>query len=193
MRIFCISAAALVAPLSLMAQDDSPKPLSLGGFDNRGSVTFGYRFTDIKGYEPKFEELFDLKSGPRLLDFSLFGEAQEGRSRFADDYSLTASGIGGDPYSTVQLTVRKPNLYDLRVNFRQSYYYWNHNDSAALPNGLYGLTNQHNWATVRKLGSMNLLVHATTNLRFSFEYYRNTRDGVTDTTQSLDYFGSSAT
>ena len=193
MRIFCISAAALVAPLSLMAQDDSPKPLSLDGFDNRGSVTFGYRFTDIKGYEPKFEELFDLKSGPRLLDFSLFGEAQEGRSRFADDYSLTASGIGGDPYSTVQLTVRKSNLYDLRVNFRQSYYYWNHNDSAALPNGLYGLTNQHNWATVRKLGSMNLLVHATTNLRFSFEYYRNTRDGVTDTTQSLDYFGSSAT
>jgi hypothetical protein len=40
---------------------------------------------------------------------------------------------------------------------------------------------------------MNLLVHATNNLRFSFEYYRNTRNGVTDTTQSLDYFGSSAT
>ena len=192
MRIFCIS-AALLAPLSLAAQDDNPKPLPVGGFENQGSVTFGYRFADIKGYESKFQELFDLKSGPRLLDFSLFGKAQEGRNKFADDYSLTASGIGGDPYSSVQLTAHKSNLYDLRVAFRQSYYYWNRNDGAALPNSLDGLTNQHNWATVQKLGSMNLLVHATNNLRFSFEYYRNTRNGVTDTTQSLDYFGSSAT
>ena len=79
------------------------------------------------------------------------------------------------------------------MNFRQSYYYWNMNDLAALPNGLDGLTSNHNWATVRKMGSVNLLVHATNNLRFSFEYYRNTRDGVTETTRSLDYFGSSAT
>ena len=64
---------------------------------------------------------------------------------------------------------------------------------AALPSGLDGLTSNHNWATVRKMGSVNLLVHATNNLRFSFEYYRNTRDGVTQTTRSLDYFGSSAT
>ena len=89
------------------------------------------------------------------------------------------SGLGGDPYASGQLTVRKNNLYDLRVNFRQSYYYWNMNDLAALPNGLDGLTSNHNWATVRKMGSVNLLVHATNNLRFSFEYYRNTRDGVT--------------
>ena len=41
------------------------------------------------------------------------------------------------------------------------------------------------------MGSVNLLIHATNNLRFSFEYYRNTRDGVTLTTRSLDYFGSS--
>jgi hypothetical protein len=46
---------------------------------------------------------------------------------------------------------------------------------------------------VRKIGSANLLVHATNNLRFSFEYSRNTRDGVTGTTRTLDYFGSSST
>ncbi len=89
--------------------------------------------------------------------------------------------------------MRKNRLYDLRVNFRQSYYYWDRNDAATLPNGLSGLTSNHNWATVRKLGSVNLLVHATNNLKFSFEYYRNTRDGATFTTRSLDYFGSSST
>jgi hypothetical protein len=183
---------------SLLAQDsakpqDSVTPLSWGGFQNTGSATFGYRFTDVSGYQPKFQELINLRQGPRLLDFNLFGKAQDGENRFADDYSLTGSGIGGDPFASGQLTVRKKNVYDLRVNFRQSYYYWDRNDAAALPNGLSGLTSNHNWATVRKLGSVNLLVHATNHLKFSFEYYRNTRDGDTFTTRSLDYFGSSST
>jgi hypothetical protein len=182
----------LTLPVALFAQDDA-KPIVVGGFENTGSVTTGYRFTSVTGYAPKYQQLFDLNSGFRLLDFDLFGKAQAGESRFADSYSLTLSGLGGDPFASGQLTVRKSNLYDLRVNFRQSYYYWNQNDAAALPNGLDGLTNNHNWATVRKMGSVNLLVHATNNLRFSFEAYRNTRDGVTETTRSLDYFGSSST
>ncbi len=181
----------LALPVAIFAQDIS-SPVSFGGFDNRGSATFGYRFTDVKGYEPKFEELFDLKSGPRLLDFDLFGKAQEGQNRFADTYSLALSGFGGDPFSTAQLTL-KNRRYDLHVDLRQSRYYWNRNDGAALPTGLHGLTSNHDWATVRKLGSVNLLVHATKNLRFSFEYYRNTRDGVNLTTRSLDYFGASST
>ena len=181
-------------PLSIpaYAQDAAAKPITLGGFENQGSFTTGYRFTDVSGYRPKFDELFDLNSGFRVLDFNLFGKAQEGQNRFADDYFLMLSGLGGDPYSTAQLTARKNRLYDLRVNFRNSRYYWNRNDDAALPNGLNALTNSHNWATVRKLGSVNLLVHATNNLRFSFEYFRNTRDGMTWTTRSLDYFGSSS-
>src|SRR5215471_18724551 len=113
---------AIVAllPLTAFAQADS-KPASFGGFDNQGSTTFGYRFTDVNGYRPKFEELFDLNSGPRLLDFSLFGKAQEGQNRFANDYSLTLSGLGGEPYTTMQLNAHKTDLYDLRVNFRESH------------------------------------------------------------------------
>jgi hypothetical protein len=184
--------AVMALSIPVRAQDPE-KPLVLGGFENQGSFTTGYRFTDVSGYRPKYDELFDLNSGFRVLDFSLFGKAQEGQNRFADDYSLTLSGLGGDSYSTAQLTVRKTRLYDLRVNFQQSRYYWDRNDNAVLPNGLDGLTNSHNWATVRKLGSVNLLVHATNNLQFSFQYYRNTRDGMTGTTRSLDYFGSSST
>ena len=182
----------MAVPIAVFAQDDG-KPVSIGGFENQGSVTTGYRFTDVKGYRPKFNEMFDLNSGFRMLDFSLFGKAQDGANRFADNYSLTSSGLGGDPFASTQFTVRKNHLYDLRVNFRQSHYYWNRNDAAALPNALHGLTSNHDWATVRKLGSVNLLIHATDKLRFSFEYYRNTRDGVTDTTRPVDYFGSSAT
>src|SRR5262249_25402339 len=55
-----------------------------------------------------------------------------------------------------------------------------------------GLTSNHDWSTVRKLGSVNLGVNASANLRFTFEYYRNTRDGITFTTRPMDYFGSSS-
>ncbi len=178
----------IAAPASLLAQDDQ-KPISLGGFDTQGSVTTGYRFSDVHGYFPMFTQLFDLNSGFRLLDLSLFGKAQPGVDRFADNYSLTVSGLGGDPYTTAQLSVRKSNVYDLRVNFQQSRFYWNQNDAVS-ENGFASVTNNHNWATVRKLGSFDLLVHATKNLRFSVDYYRNTRDGVTLTTQTMDYFGS---
>jgi hypothetical protein len=177
-----------IAP-SLFAQDD-PKPVVIGDFDNSGSVTAGYRLTSVAGYQPMFQQLFDMNSGFRVMDFSLFGRARDGTTPFADSYSLVVSGLGGDPFTTAQLTVKKKNLYDLRVDFRQSHYYFNENDAAVLPNGLDGLTSNHNWATVRKMGSINLLVHATNNLRFSFEYYRNTQDGVMDTTQTFDFFGS---
>ena len=190
MKRLLISLIAL--PALLTAQDDS-KPIVIGGFENTGSVTTGYRFTDVSGYRPKYQQLFDLNSGFRLLDFDLFGKAQGTDSRFADSYSLTLNGLGGEPFSGGQLTVRKSNVYDLRVNYRQSRYYFNQNDAALLPNGLSGLTNYHNWATERKMGSLNLLVHASENLRFNLEASHNTRDGVTETTRSLDYFGSSST
>ena len=64
-----LGAAALTAcSLALRAQDE-PKPIIVGGFETQGSVTAGYRFTDTKGYEPKYTELFNLQKGFRLMDF----------------------------------------------------------------------------------------------------------------------------
>src|SRR5215510_16381054 len=179
-------------PVALAQDDAGSKPIKLGGFETQGSVTAGYRFTDVRGYQPKFQELFNLNDGFRLLDFSMFGKAAEG-VRFADSYSLTMSGLGGDPFSTGQFNIRKNRVYDLRLNFRQTHYYWNRNDQVSLPGGFRALTSNHDWATDRKIGSANLLVHATKNLRLSFEYYRNSRDGVAGTTRPVDYFGSSST
>jgi opacity protein-like surface antigen len=185
------SVVCLLLALALSAQDqEQPSPWTFGGFETQGSVTAGYRFTDFKGRQEKFLELFDLQKGFRLMDFNLLGRAPEGASLFADSYTLDLSGLGGDPYPGGQLTVRKNKLYDLRVNYRQSYYYWDRNDNALVPTGLHGLTSNHNWATVRRYGSANLSIYATNNLRFNFEYGRTSRDGVNFTTRALDYFGS---
>lgn len=173
-------------------------PIALAGFNTQGSATFGYRFADIKGYQPMYMELLDLRSGPRLLDFNIFGEAAEKANPFADSFSLSLAGLGGDPFPTAQLSVTKNKLYDFRANWRQSYYNWNQNDNVVLPiaaagTGLStGLTDNHSWATVRKFGSADFTVHATNRLRFNFDYYRTTDDGPTFTTRSLDFVGSPA-
>ena len=185
------AAAVLLSVAPLYAQDKpAPAPAVVGGFETQGSVTAGYRFLDTSGRREKYLELFNLKKGFRLSEFELFGRAAEKESNYADNYSVTASGLGGDPFPGGQVAISKQGLYDLRVNYRQTYYYWNRNDAQPNPGGLAGLSINHDWATTRKLGSMNLTLHATEHLRFTFEYNKTSREGATFVTRTLDYFGS---
>ncbi len=189
-------AVFLLGGCTLRAQEGPENPLAIGGFNNQGTVTVGYRFDDIRGYAPMYQQLVGLEKGFRLMDFSLFGEARKGVTPFADSYSLTLSGLGGEPFEMGQLSVRKARLYDFRANWRQSYYYWNQNDNVVLPIAAVGsslskgLTGNHDWGTVRKFGSADLTLHATDNLRFNFDYYRTSNSGPAFTTESLDFFDS---
>lgn len=175
--------------------DNTETPVTVGGFNNQGSVTFGYRFDDVKGYRPMYESLSGLGSGFRLLDLSVFGDAAPGANAFADSYSLSVTGLGGEPFQTGQLTVQKSRRFDFRANWRQSYFFWNPNDNVVLPIAplvgvTTGLTDNHAWDTVRKFGSADLTLYATNRLRFNFDYYRTTNSGPTFTTESLDFFDS---
>ena len=174
---------------ALEAQDGNATPPQWGAFQLQGSAGFGYRFTDVKGYEPMFMELYNLRKGPRLTEFNLFGKT-DGTNPFADNFSMSTSGLGGDPYPSGQLSMSKKKVYDFRANWRQSYFYWNQNDDVLLPTrNQTGLTDNHDWATVRKVGSANLTLHATDNLRFNFGYDRSSFTGATYTTFSPYFFG----
>jgi len=133
LRSYLLLAASLVLAPGAMLRAQDPPPLVLGDFETQGSVTAGYRFTTIKGRREKFLELFGLREGFRLMDFNILGRAKAGSTPFADSYSLNVSGLGGDPFSGGQFTVRKNRLYDLRINYRQSYFYWDRNDDVLLP------------------------------------------------------------
>src|SRR6202161_4721050 len=116
--------------------------------------------------------MVDLRSAPRLINLNLYGESKEGKNPFADNFSLQTTSLGGDPFPTAQFAISKSKVYDFRVDWRQSYYSWNQNDHVVLPiagaaPGLSkGLTGNHDWATVRKFGSLDFTLHATNNLRF---------------------------
>jgi hypothetical protein len=172
----------------LFAQDQPPAE---GPLKTQGAVTVGYRLNDLSGRREKFNELFNLRSGPRLFDFDFGGRAEKNALPFVDNFQLLASGLG-DPFPTTQFTMRKAKLYDIRATHRQSYYYWDRNDSAVLPSALRGLTTNHNWSTVRRFTTFHLLLHASNRLKFRAEYGRNSRDGMNATTRTMDYFGSPA-
>jgi hypothetical protein len=196
--ILLLAALIIPGPFARAQESSEPVPVVLGDFTLSGSATAGYRFTDVKGYQPQYQEMFDLGKGFRVLDLSLYGESQEGKNSFADNFSLQTSSLGGDPFPTAQFAISKKKIYDFRVDWRQSYYYWNQNDNvilpivaAAAPGAISkGLTANQNWATVRKFGSADLTLYATNNLRFHFDYYRPSDQGTLLTTRGMDFFGS---
>jgi hypothetical protein len=191
-------AVALLAftPFAYAQDGGDPVPMAVGDFKLSGSATAGYRFTDVKGYVPQYQEMFDLRKGLRLLDFNLYGDSEGTKNAFADDFSVQLSGLGGDPFPTAQFAISKKKVYDFRVDWRQSYYFWNQNDNVVLPIAgvtvgiSKGLTSNQDWATVRKFGSADLTLYATNNLRFHFDYYRPSDQGTTFTTRAPDFFGS---
>lgn len=174
---------SFTAALAARAQDTDTRTV-------HGTVTVNQRFVDIAGREQKYREFFNLQRGPSA-SLELYGKPAS--SGFADSYGLDVYGVGSDRYSGGQLRIGKTGQWDLRVNYRESAFFWNRNDDAGHPAGLSGLTTNHDWDTERRFGSAHLNVRTTQRLRLTFDYDRNTRKGAQFTTRVLDYFGASST
>ena len=173
----------MILPATVYAQDAADSPV-------HGTIVVNQRFVDIDGREQKYREFFNLQRGPSV-SFELSGKPRA--SSFVDSYGVDVYGVGSDRYSGGQVRVGKTGRWDLRVNYRESAFFWNRNDEAAHPTGLHGLTTNHDWDTERRFGSVHLNTRATENLRLTFEYDRNTRTGIQYTTRALDYFGAAGT
>jgi hypothetical protein len=46
--------SVFMLPVAVLAQDDLGKPVVVGGFENTGSITTGYRLTNVSGYRPNY-------------------------------------------------------------------------------------------------------------------------------------------
>jgi opacity protein-like surface antigen len=205
-RIGRLAAASLVAISALTAvsraaaaQDAAVPPgtplaaaAAPAGFDVHGTVEAAYRFTDITGSSDTYRQLIDLSDGLRLAGFDLEGRPKETGRGFADVFSISASGFGGDPFPAVQAIARKSGLYDLRINWRKSRFF---DVSPLTPPSIAGLdtravTDHHGWNTSRQIGNASWTLHVTTHLHLLFDYDRMSRDGALDSTRALDFLGS---
>ena len=193
-------AFCLVASSASYGQDAAAAPaaqqdaVELDGFDVRGSFDVGYRFRSLTGSRDTFRELIDLTEGPRLFGVDLHGDAAEGASLFVDRFAVTASGLGGDPFPTIQFTASKLRRYRLSVNWRRSRFF---SIAPQTPDAIAGfdkqaVTDRHSWATAMQIGNAAWTVDATNRLHFLFNYGHVSNEGTAQTTRSLDYVGASA-
>ncbi len=157
------------------AQDVPPVPViaapAPAGFDVHGNVEAGYRFTDVTGSSDTYRQLIDLSDGLRLTGFDLEGRSKTPGRGFADVFSASASGFGGDPFAAVQVVARKSGVYDFRVNWRKSRFF---DVSPLTPPSIAGLdtravTDNHGWNTSRQIGNASITLHATSHLHLLFE------------------------
>ena len=87
LTMFIILGSALLGlPRRSPAQET--KSATAGGFETTGSITAGYRFTDIGGRRQKFAELFSLRSGFRVHEINLVIETHSDEGMISLDRSL---------------------------------------------------------------------------------------------------------
>jgi len=156
-----------------------------------GSFDVGYRFTDVTGNENTFKEMFNLDDGLRLFGVDLRGTSS-GEGGMPQTFTFNASGVGGDPFPTLDFRARSSRKYDVRGSWRRLDFF---SVAPLTPASIDGfdtqaVTDHHSWATDRTLGNISATITPTDRLQLLFTYDRVSRDGGIGSTRTVDFVGS---
>ncbi len=141
----------------------------------KGDVAVGYRNVDVDGSDAKYREDYNYRSGFRLFDLNVDGVAKEPAATRLDRFHLQIDTPGDEPVSTFRLTASDRTLYDFRVSFIRSKYYY------AVPElwqepvaGDVRLDDLHHFNTLRWNGAVDLTVRAPhlPTLFFGYRLYK---------------------
>jgi hypothetical protein len=147
------------------------------------TTTAGYRWIDIDGSKDKYREDHNLRSGLRLFTLQVDGLATAPDETPLDRFHLEVDTPGDEPFSTFRLTAADRSLYDLRVAFTRSKYFYDVPQLFELPvAGDVATDDLHDWNFVRTNGAVDLTVHAPSlpTLLLGYRLYR--RNGSSTTT-----------
>jgi hypothetical protein len=109
----CALLLPLVAPAA--AQDD-------GSFT--GEFQVGVRSVDVSGRDEKFAEDINLDDGPRLFNLQLDYVPADAMRTAVDKVELSIHNMGGDPFETMGLGLRKYGRWNFKWNrFKSTYFY----------------------------------------------------------------------
>lgn len=143
------------------AANDAPAPdgLNLGGYSLSGLLTAGYRVTDIDGSKDKYYEDYNLRSGPRLFDLDVTGEASDPATAPLDRLHLLVETPGDEPVSTFHLSANDTRNWDFRANFVRSKYFYAVPELFSNPvPGDTRLDDLHDFDQIRTNGAVDLTV-----------------------------------
>lgn len=135
------------------AAQESPVPSTESAVT--GTIDFGYRWrSSVGGNVDSYRSVVDLGSGPKLFgaDFSIIDPSK----RLFDRLDVRAQSWGDDPYSTLQLTAKKTQIYEFSADYRNIAYF---NALPSFADPLLGrglILNERSFDIRRRLASMQL-------------------------------------
>src|SRR5262249_26409642 len=171
-----LAGLAGAAAIAAAAGEDAGTTAALP-YTVNGDVSVGYRHVDVDGSDAKYREDYNLRTGARLFGLNVDGVARDAEQTHLDRFHLEIDTPGNEPVSTFRLDASDKGLYDLRVNFVRSKYYY------AVPQlwqepapGDVRLDDLHDFNTLRWNGSVDLTVHAPhlPTLFFGYRLYKVT-------------------
>lgn len=155
-------------------QEATVDTANAGGFRLDGEILVGYRIVNQGGRTAKFREDIDLEEGGRLLHGVLtLLPAGDQPARWFDRIQITGSGLGGDPYQSWGVELRKAESYRLRARGRRVDYF------QALTGEL------HSWDTRRNQTDVDLTVTPLTRLELWGKFRRWEQSGSRVTSRDI--------
>ena len=152
-----------------------------------GAFSVGVRSVDVDGSEHKFSEDINLEDGPRLFDLRFVYSPGEEGTDLVDLIEADVSNLGGDPFESVHLGVRKFGSFNFKFDRRTSEYFY---DDILVPPALASIEgstggdfHRFDFERVRDTAELGIDLSPAAKLRFGME--RFTKTGVSETTLDL--------
>jgi hypothetical protein len=210
-------AILLLMTVAAVAQDPAapaPPPESQMsipiGYSMHQAVDFGGRISDAVGSGAMYDNLVNLKTGPRILGQTFEMHAlPTNKSPLVDDLTAFGSGFGGDPYNIVKVDASKSKYYEFSALFRRSRRYFDYDllGNSMVPGGqtipigpstaptssfAYPQENQSPFLfnTVRRMTDTSLTLFPLATWTFHVAYAKNISQGPTYTPSGYQLAGS---
>lgn len=149
-----------------------------------GGFSIGVRSVDVGGAERKFREDFNLEDGPRLFNLHFNLIPSPGDRKFADQVTFEANNLGGDPFETMHLGIRRYGAYQFDYHRTKSDYFYS---DLLIPAALIDLNKSnagdfHHFDFERVRDRAKLAIDISQAAQLTFGMERFTRRGESTTT-----------
>ena len=157
-----------------------------------GRFSLGVRGVDVDGSKQKYAQDINLDDGPRLFDLSFVFSPGEELNGLVDLIEVDMSNLGGDPFESIHLGVRKYGSFNFKFDRRKSEYFY---DDILVPPALASIEgstggdfHSFNFQRVRDTGELAIDLSPVAKLRFGFERFTKVGESVTTLDIERDEF-----
>jgi hypothetical protein len=180
-QLIVLVATLLFSASPSWAQQTPSSTDDLGSYNVVASVEFGVRGLSVTGNDNKYRSDLNYGNGVRLFDSSFLLRSKEGiTGRAFDEFLVTTSGWGGDPYGSTRVSVEKSGVYTFDANVRRARYF---NALTSLANPLNTAVGQHTANQRHNFSDFDFVgLPDNRKLRFHAGYSSDMREGPGTTT-----------